>query len=197
MKIRVIVIISLMSLLMSAACYADSIWQKTFASPYTTEKGFRVGDVLTVLIMETTSAKQRAGTDTNVSDNLAMSFQHTITRLNPYIGPNESVSGSGSNKYRGLGQTTRTSDVQAKVAVTVIEIEPNGNVKIAGNHYVKVNDETQEIKISGLVRPKDITLQNTIFSYQVANADITVQGTGVVGSSQQPGWLTRFMNWIF
>jgi flagellar L-ring protein precursor FlgH len=74
---------------------------------------------------------------------------------------------------------------------------PNGNLKIKGKHKVEVNDEIQEITISGIVRPKDISGSNSIYSYQVANAELAVKGTGVVAETEAPGWLTRLFNWLF
>ena len=74
---------------------------------------------------------------------------------------------------------------------------PNENLEITGKHKVQVNDEIQEITITGSVRPKDISGANTIFSYQVANAELIVKGKGVVADTESPGWLTRIFNWLF
>jgi flagellar L-ring protein FlgH len=173
---------------------ADSIWNRTSSSPYSVSKSFRVGDLITIIILETTSAVQKAGTDTNASDSLSASLDHTITRLG--IDPSNSLRAAGGNTYKGIGATTRTSNVTAKIAAVVVKVLPNGNLMISGEHRVEVNDETQTIKISGMVRPKDVTLQNTVFSYQVAGADVSVKGKGAVGDAENPGIFTRFFNWI-
>lgn len=185
-------------LLITSAASADSLWVKTAASPYTTQKAFKVGDLITVLVLETTSAAQKAGTNTGFKDDLSLGITNTISKISKIIPTGTSnLQGSFSNKYAGTGQTSRSSAVQAKISATVTEVLPNGTVRIKGTHKVKVNDETQEILVSGLVRAKDISLENTILSYQVAEADIEVKGSGTVGSSSQPGWLTRFLNWLF
>jgi flagellar L-ring protein FlgH len=195
-KLNVLALLVLGIFLISInAANADSIWNKNSSSPYSVSKSFRMGDLITIIILETTSAVQKAGTDTNANDSLSVSLDHTISRLG--IDPSNYLRGAGGNTYKGLGATTRTSNVTAKIAAVVVKILPNGNLMIAGEHRVEVNDETQTIKISGMVRPKDVTLQNTVYSYQVAGADVSVKGKGVVGDAENPGVFTRFFNWIF
>ena len=176
---------------------ADSIWNKESASPYTVEKAFKEGDIVNIIILESTSAINSANTKTDVTDNLGVKFTHTLQRLAPIIGTNNQMDGDLSNKYKGIGQTGRTSSVQARVAAWVTDVLPNGNLVVQGKHKVQVNDEIQEISITGNVRPKDISGANAIFSYQVANAELVVRGKGVVAQAEQPGWITRIFNWIF
>jgi flagellar L-ring protein precursor FlgH len=177
--------------------YADSIWTKDSASPYSTDKALKVGDIINVIVAESTSAQNQAATKSNVKDDLAAKLTHTIQRLAPIIGTDTQIGGQVSNNYAGTGQTTRSSGVQARISAWVTEVLPNGNLQIEGKHRVQVNDETQEITIRGTVRPKDISGANTIYSYQVANADLTVQGSGVVADTESPGFLTRLFNWLF
>lgn len=187
-------VLCVLLLLCPGLANADSIWNNNSSSPYSASKSFRVGDLITIIILETTSAAQKAGTDTNANDNLSATFDHTITRLG--IDPSNYLKGTGGNTYTGSGSTTRTSNVTAKVSAVVVKVLPNGNLMVAGEHRVEVNSETQTIKISGMVRPKDVTLQNTVFSYQVAGADVSVKGNGTVGDAENPGIFTRFFNWI-
>ena len=177
--------------------WADSIWNKESSSPYSIQKARKEGDIINVVILESTVAQNKAGTKTSVTDDLAGKFSHTIQRLAPIIGTNNQVAGSISNKYNGLGQTSRTSNVQARIAAWVTEVLSNGNLSIKGNHKVEVNEELQEITITGIIRPKDISGSNAVFSYQVANAALAVRGSGVIAESESPGWLTRIFNWIF
>ncbi|MFA4967724.1 MAG: flagellar basal body L-ring protein FlgH [Candidatus Margulisiibacteriota bacterium] len=177
---------------------ADSIWKPgTSTSPYSPDKSFKVGDIITILIVESSTAQHKAGTNTDVKDNLGLQFSHTIDRLNSLIGPSNSVAGQANQKYGGQGSTNRASNVQAKIAAAVTEVLENGNLKIEGHHKVSVNDETQDIMVAGSVRSKDISINNTIYSYQVADADISIKGNGVVQEAEAPGWLTRIFNWLF
>ncbi len=184
-------------ILLALPALADSLWNKDSASPYSTQKAYKVGDIINIIILESTTAQNKAGTKTDVRDDLGAKFSHTLQRLAPIIGRSNQLAGQISNKYKGLGQTTRSSSVQARIAAWVTGVIPNGNLKIKGRHKVEVNDEIQEITITGLVRPKDISGSNTVYSYQIANVELAVKGTGVVADTESPGWLTRLFNWLF
>ena len=178
-------------------CLADSLYNESSSSPYSTQKSYKIGDIITVLVLETTSAVQKAGTDTSNQDNLSANLTHTIDRLSGIIAPNTSATASWGNKYTGAGSTTRSSNVIAAVSAQVTGIEPGGNLSIIGHHKVSVNEEIQDIVIKGTVRTKDVTSWNTVYSYQVADADISVKGVGSVGSASAPGIITRFFDMIF
>ena len=152
--------------------FADSIWNKDSSSPYTTQRAYKVGDIINIIILESTSAKNIAGTKTDVKDDLGAKFTHSLQRLAPVIGTNNQLAGNVSNRYSGLGQTSRTSNVQARIAAWVTDVLPNGNLSIKGKHRVEVNEEVQEITVTGIIRPQDISGANTLFSYQVANAEL-------------------------
>jgi len=177
--------------------FADSLWNQNSPSPYSSEKTYKIGDIITVLIVENTNAKHKAGTDTDVKDDMSFKFTHTINSLIPLIDQNNSAAFNNGNKYSGSGSTQRASSVTAKVAAIVMEVLPNGNISIEGSHKISINDEMQEVVISGIVRAKDITANNVVYSYQIANANVSVTGVGVVQEAEDPGWLTRVLNWLF
>ncbi len=183
--------------LFSHSAGADSIWNSESSSPYSTEKAYKIGDIINVIILESSSAQKKAETSTDVRDTLGTKFTHTISQLAPIIGTNNQAAGEVSNTYKGKGATSRTSRVQARVAAWVTDVLPNGNVSIKGKHKVTVNNEIQKITITGVVRPKDISGANAIYSYQVANAQLEVKGTGMVAEAESPGWFTRLFNWLF
>ena len=97
----------------------------------------------------------------------------------------------GDDSYNGSGQTSRSSQVRAVVTSLVTEILENGNLFIVGEHKVKVNDEMQTIRVAGIIRPADIAPNNSVLSSQIAKAEVSVNGAGVVGSKQTPGILTK------
>ena len=200
MKIRDCSLVIILSLVIggwSLPAGSDSVWSENSASPYSTQKAYKVGDIINIIILETSSAKSVAGSKSDVRDDLSGKLQHTIQRLAPVIGTNTQVTGQLSNKYAGDGSTTRGNNVTARIAAWVTEVLPNGNLSIKGAHKVEVNDELQEITITGLVRPKDISGANTVYSYQVASVNLSVKGTGSVADTSAPGWLTRIFNWLF
>lgn len=195
---KVSTVFTLAAILFFSIAHAGSLWKEgTSSSPYSTQKAYKIGDIVTVLILESTSALQKAGTKTDVRDDLGVSFSHTIERLYPSIQPSTVIKGGVRNEYKGLGETARSSDVKATISARVIDILPNGNLEIRGIHKLEVNQEKQEIEITGIIRAKDVSMANTVYSYQVADANISVKGEGAVGEAEEPGWITRVLNWIF
>lgn len=190
-----VIILFLGMLIFSAG--ANSIWQATSASPYTPDKSFKLGDIITINIIESTTAKHSAGTNTDVKDDLGLKLDHTISKLTPILGENNSVNAQWKNKYTGAGKTERLSAVTAKVAASVVDVLDNGNLIIEGKHKLMVNDDEQTISIKGEVRSKDISISNTIDSPQIANAEVSILGKGALNEAEQPGWITRILNWIF
>lgn len=189
--------IIVLGIIVLPAVQADSIWNNDSASPYSTQKAYKVGDIISIIIVENSSAKNLANTKTDIKDDLAAKLTHTIQRLAPIIGTNNSLAGQASYKYTGDGSTSQGSNVTSRISAWVTEVLPNGNLAIKGQHKVEVNSESHEIIMTGIVRPKDISGANTIYSYQVANADLAVKGSGAVTDVSTPGWITRIFNWLF
>jgi flagellar L-ring protein precursor FlgH len=192
-----LLLIAFLIIVSCPAVFADSIWNKDSASPYTTEKNYKVGDIINIQITENMTAQNQAGTKSDIRDDLGLKISHSIARLAPILGTNTDFDASWSNKYKGIGSTTRASNVQGRIAAWVTDVLPNGNLAIMGKHKLQVNDEIQEITITGNVRAKDISGSNTIYSYQVANAEVDIKGTGVVADTESPGWVSRVINWLF
>jgi len=195
--LKIFVLLTLIFLVFSHVSFSDSLWNENSSSPYTTQKTYKVGDIINVLILESTSAIQEAGTQTHVRDELGLKFDYTLQGADSRTTSRNKADFDAENKYRGIGKTSRSSNVRARVASVVKEVLPGGKLQIEGKHVVDVNREKQTVIIKGVVRSKDINIDNTVFSYQVADAEIIVKGSGVVGEAEQPGWLTRFFNWLF
>ena len=87
--------------------------------------------------------------------------------------------------------------VEATVSCTVIDVLPNGNLVIQGQRMVDVNNDSEIIQISGIIRPADINSKNTVNSHQVAQFNVSLTGKGVVNSKQTPGFMSTFFNWVF
>lgn len=161
-------------------------------SLFADNKARHVGDVLTILIQETASAASQASTKSSRDESL---------NYGPGFGPllhlikNFGVSGSTSSN--GSGSTSRTDNLNARIAVTVKEVLPNGDLRIEGTRAVGINAERQEITLSGIVRPQDIAFDNTISSPLVADAQIKYNGKGPVGDKQHDGLITRVFKFLF
>lgn len=171
---------------------------------YTDRRAARVGDILLVKIVETSSATKKASTktarDSSLSGGLTAFFglEQWLAGRNPNFTPGSNNIGVGlKNDFDGSGETKRDSNVTATLSARVVEVTMQGNLMIRGYQEVRVNDETQHMIISGLVRPEDIAYDNSVLSTHLAEARIEYNGTGVISEKQQPGWLARGMDFIW
>ena len=195
---KVLFLFLVLALIISQSSYADSIWKDgESTSPYSTQKSYKVGDIVYIIVLESASALSKADTETKVKDEFSASLSHTIDSLSSSIGNSNSFNPKVENKYAGSGATGRSTSIKARIAARVTRVLKNGNIKLVGKHLVEINSEEQEIIVSGVVRSKDINQSNAIYSYQVANAKIVVRGSGMVAEAESPGWFTRIINWLF
>ncbi|HDG98416.1 MAG TPA: flagellar basal body L-ring protein FlgH, partial [Desulfobacterales bacterium] len=104
---------------------------------------------------------------------------------------------SMSNSFDGSGSTSRDETMTASITARVVEVLPNGNLYIRGTRQIKVNNEVQYITLSGLIRPYDISPDNTVLSSYIADAKIEYTGKGAVSDKQRPGWLMRLLDYVW
>lgn len=184
--------ITLLSGMLCTWAFADSLWKDNSRSLYTDRKAVKEGDVLTVLIFESTTASSRADTKTSKSD---------AASTKPGVGPLLSLlpewSVSGKTSSQAAGSTTRSGTLVGKVSVVVKEVLPNGNLKVEGARTIGVNGEKEKIVLTGIVRPEDVSAENTVPSTAIAQAEIHYEGKGTVGSKQRDGLLTKLLKWLF
>jgi flagellar L-ring protein precursor FlgH len=102
-----------------------------------------------------------------------------------------------ANAHDGQGETTRSSYLNAYITAEVIDKTPNGNLVIRGSRQVQVNNENQFINIQGMIRIADISSNNIVPSTAIADAQIELNGQGVVSDKQRVGWLTRILDWVW
>jgi flagellar L-ring protein precursor FlgH len=170
-------------------------------SLYTDKKAKRVEDVITVLIVENAKASNDAKTSTDKSQNASVDIKPfnvawnggTPTQYTPSVG----FGGGVQQKYDGKGQTSREGEVKATLSARIVAVYDNGNLLIEGNKEVEVNSEKQILRVSGIVRPDDISPDNTVLSEKIADARIQYTGQGDLHQAARPGILARFFNWIF
>lgn len=150
-----------------------------------------VGDVLTILISEKTNATKKA----NSSANRSQTNDFSVTSLFGLPGKSflgSSLSDSSTHKFEGKGESNADNTFSGTITVTVIEVLPNGNLLVSGEKQIGLNQDTQFIRMSGVVDPTHIGFGNTLSSAEVADARIEYRGTGTVDSAQVVGWLSRF-----
>ena len=193
------------SLIILNSIFASSLYtlSEQDSSIYAGRSEFRVGDVVTIFISEATSAVQEAGTQTSGRSQVDAQFDTVWNQLsmnqneNAQLDQRRNYVIGGGSRYDGLGQTTRKSSVKAVMSGVVTRVFNNGNLYVVGEHQVRVNAETETIQISGILRPEYVNEQNAVFSYQIADLSITLEGDGVVANKQTPGFISKVTSWLF
>ncbi|MEE8058573.1 MAG: flagellar basal body L-ring protein FlgH [Pseudomonadales bacterium] len=160
-----------------------------FPSLVSDHRAYGVGQSLTVLILEEASSVTSAASSSSKSLGVA-------GRLDKKTGF-EVGSLDVENRSEGAGSISRQGRLLASVSATVQQVLPSGELVIYGEQKINFNNETQHIRITGRVRPEDISGDNIVLSSRIAQADITYRGDGLLGSRQQPGIITRVFNWLF
>jgi len=167
--------------LLGASLSAQNIYKRAGArgSVISDLRARKVGDILTVLIQEQTTVRNEDRVERSNDTTLAArldAYSLSSSTFNNNVLPRIDI--RKQQEFNGEARQNTQSDVRASVAVVVVDVQPNGNLVVAGTRSVKVNDETRTLRISGLVRPFDVTNVNTITSAQVADARIAITGEG-------------------
>jgi flagellar L-ring protein precursor FlgH len=171
-----------------------SLFDSSVRNPFTDNVARRVGDILTVIVDEKTLADFKASTQASKSDSNSVNAQFFIGLLDSLFKP---VTTGANSQVGGDGQTSQSSRMTATMSTVVKQVMPNGNLVIEGRRSLITNKQTQTIVFSGIVRPSDITPNNTVRSVNVAEAEIKMDGTGLISQRQRKGILTQIIDWLF
>ncbi len=178
-----------------------SLWEpgNSRAFMFEDRRASRVGDIVVVRIVEEHSGSKRANTSTDRESSLESSaggslfgMDHILHKISETLG----ISVENSSEFEGEGSTSREDSLTGMIAAKVIEVFPNGDLRIKGKRQVIVNSEKQTMTIRGIVRRIDLDTENTVLSSAVADAEISYTGLGVVDEVQRPGWAMRLWSWI-
>ncbi len=169
-----------------------SAWRQSAASLFQDPRAERPGDVLTVTI----NMQDRASLDTSTerSRDASRSMSTSLDYVLSLLGIDRSGSGTlnfdadGATSAQGKGTTEREERLNLRIAAVVTERLPNGNLIVSGSQEMRVNYELRVVHITGIVRPRDISQDNTIPYEKVAEARISVGGRGRAMEVQQPAW---------
>jgi len=167
-------------------CYGLDL--EHYRSLVSDRKPYTVGDTVTVIVAESTNAESMAGTGAQSNTGISGSA---------YGSSNSYKSGFGiQGDNKETGQTTRKGLIKTNIAVQVKEVLPNDSLAIEGEQMIVVNDEKQHIRVSGIIRSNDISYENTVMSYRLANAKIEVIGKGVINDAQKQNIIYRTLRWL-
>lgn len=181
---------------------SGSIWRGELTMPFGDQRARSVGDIVTVKIMEESSATEKATTDTTRKSEMDAGvtnfFGVETNPGGPFRNlPNLVKAGTNKNDFSGSGETKRSGTLTTTMAARVMEVLPNGYLAVEGKREIYVNNEKKEILLQGVVRPRDIDSDNVILSTQIADAKIIYTGIGVVGEKQRPGWMARIFDYVW
>jgi len=151
-------------------------------------RAYRVGDVITVFVAEATRAKSQANTDASSRLDMDAGLNSPSTDYAATLG----IGGSNS----GGAQTTRVGELRTQISARVVEVMPDATMAIEGAQTLTVNGERQHIRLRGLVRPQDVSAQNTVWSHRIADAELELDGVGVVSESQRQSLIYRLFKWL-
>jgi flagellar L-ring protein precursor FlgH len=187
-----------------------SLWSNTAQNLFSDLKARQVGDTVTVDIVENTtsqldantSASRQSSIDAGV-DNL-LGYMRALEATNSNLNRDSKgalgsklLAANMTNSFTGKGSSDRSSQVTASIGARVVQVLPNGNLVIVGKRETRVNQETQYIVLSGIVRPIDIDNDNRVKSTYLADAKIQYFGRGSLGDKQRPGWASRLLDVIW
>lgn len=175
----------------------NSLWRQGARAFLSDQRAARVGDLVTVTIniadaakLENTTTRGRTNTETAQARALA-GYETIWNRLPGQTGavtPEGLIDASSASNSQGNGSVNRREDVSIRLAATITQILPNGNLVIAGSQEVRVNNENRVLQVAGVVRPQDIRSDNQIPYDRVAEARISYGGRGQITDVQQPRW---------
>jgi len=182
---------------------ANSLWQPGGRTFFRDQRANRVGDILTVVVSIDDKAqisnqtKRSRANSSSAGMPHVLGFESTVASLMPSdFDPNKMVDVSSDLSNDGKGSIGRQEKITLRIAATIIQILPNGNMVLHGKQQVNVNYDQRELTIKGIIRPQDISAENTIKYDQIAEARINYGGRGLIADIQQPRYGDQLLDII-
>lgn len=186
-KLALALILSLPAL--AAAADGSLINPDHYRGVASDRRAYRIGDPLSIIVLETAAAESRARTGTAKD----WDFSGQAHRDNDVV---HDIGIGFGGRADGTGQTTRQGRLRAQISVRVIEFEKDDLLRVRGDQNIVINGETQTITIEGLVRREDIGPDNTVLSPRLSDATISFTGDGVISESQERSWIYKLFDWM-
>jgi len=177
----------------AAAPANGAIFQGGYVALTSGGRAGRVGDIVTIQLVERTIASKSNAAATERGGSLGLS--PPTTGPLSFFSPSD-IGMGGSNEFSGKGQASQSNQLAGEISVTIAEVYPNGTMLVKGEKLVTLNRGDERLQISGIVRAIDIGPDNRIPSTRVADANIRYVGKGEIARASRQGWLQRFFNII-
>ena len=152
----------------------------------------RVGDILTVLLVEQTDAVTTSKTELDKKSNNSMPNPTLFGRMNLFGSKGLGLDIDSASDFEGEGKSNQSNKLSGDITVTVAGVLPNGNLLVQGEKWIQINQGSEYVRLKGIVRPVDISATNSVLSSQVADAKISYGGKGTLSNVNATGWLVRF-----
>ena len=149
-----------------------------------------VGDVLTVTLQEATQASKTAESSITKDNEVTLPEPQVLDRINFGLATNFNM----ERDFEGSAEADQSNRLDGSITVTVTEVLPNGVLRIRGEKWLSLTNGDEYIRLTGMVRPQDISPDNVVASNRIADARIAYGGTGDFDQANQMGWLARFFN---
>ncbi|MDI6827746.1 MAG: flagellar basal body L-ring protein FlgH [Armatimonadota bacterium] len=186
-----IVIFIILATIIKPLC-ADSLWKPVEKSLFADLRPSKVGDLITVLIVEQSSSSQKAG------QSFDKSFQHdNEAGIGPFLKLIPELGYTSAQNSSTSGESVVSNKFETKLAAIVTNVQKNGNLEIKAERTLNMNDEKQTIILTGVVRPQDIRSDNTVLSTNLANVRIETIGKGPVGNRTREGFISKILRFLF
>ena len=196
-KIFLVLIIGF-SVTVATTLNADSIWAKRnmeMGDLYADDVARDIGDVLTILIKETSKIDNKAKRDLKKETDRSITFNGELgnfTDLGEF-----GMTASADNELKGKADYKDERSYTDSITVVVMDVLPNGNLVVMGTRDRDIAGDIQTIEVSGIIRPSDIGFGNTVLSDRVGNFRIVTKHGGIEASFNRPGWLGRILDIIW
>jgi flagellar L-ring protein precursor FlgH len=188
--------------LLPAVAGAQSLWHDDVSKPmYADRRGTGVGGILTIIVQENTTANKNNETKTERASSLNAAITSFLyppgaSKVLTRGGQLPAMAYSSDSKHDGSGSINDSESIVAHIAVKIVDVLPNQNLVVEGKRETSFSGEKQTIILHGVVRTDDVAADNTVLSYNVADATIQIIGKGTVTDSQNKGWFTRLWDKI-
>lgn len=179
-----------------AAAPADSLVKPTTKSLFADKRGTSAGDIITVIVQESTSSSKDNSTSTSKKSELDAKLESFFyapgaSGMLTHNGQMPALKLNSKSGFDGGGSMSNSEKITTRVAVQVVDVLPNQVLLIEGRRQTKINGESSDVVLRGNVRAQDVSAANTVFSYNILNPEIQIVDKGLLRDNQRPGWFKR------
>ncbi len=181
---------------------ADSLWSPEFSqSQFADKRAHAVGDIVNIIVQESNAATKDNNTQTSKTTSQSANinsflYSPAASGLLTKAGTLPALSTSSADTFNGGGKIANTQTINSRFSVRVIDVLPNDNLIVEGTRRTYFSGEEQTIVLRGTVRAFDVALDNSVFSYNLADVTIKFNSSGIVNNAQKKGWFSKTWDWI-